>query len=259
GSHTNRVDDVFLINGIPVAVVECKSAKKHNAMEEALIQIRRYHKETPEMVTLPQVFDFTQILEFFYGVTWNLDRKNIFPWKHFEAPRSYKQSASSPRPSPPGEEREKASVSPSKTNYEEKVRAFFAPLRMLEMLKEWILFYVKDDELRKTILRQHQTRAAVKVVDRCAAGNKKTGLVWHTQGSGKTFTMIIAARLILERQDIFGKATVVLVIDRNELEGQLVGWVDRLLGELQTKDIKIEHANSKARLIELLKADFRGL
>jgi type I restriction enzyme R subunit len=107
GSHTNRADDVFLINGIPVAVVECKSAKKHNGMEEALIQIRRYHKETPEMVTLPQVFDFTHILEFFYGVTWNMDRKNIFPWKHLE-----------------------------KKNYEEKVKSFFAPLRVLEMLKE---------------------------------------------------------------------------------------------------------------------------
>ena len=230
GNHTNRADDVFLINGVPVAVVEAKSAKKHNAMEEALIQIRRYHNETPEMVTTPQVFDFTQIVEFFYGVTWNLDRKNIFPWKHLD-----------------------------KANYEEKVKTFFAPARMLEMLKEWILFFVKDDELRKTILRQHQTRAAVKVVERCADKSKNTGLVWHTQGSGKTFTMITAARLILERQDIFSKATVVLVIDRNELEGQLMGWVERMLGELESNDIKIEHANSKARLTELLKADFRGL
>lgn len=230
GNHTNRADDVFLINGIPIAVVECKSAKKHNAMEEALTQIRRYHRETPEMVTMPQVFDFTQILEFFYGMTWNLDRKNIFPWKHLD-----------------------------KSNYEEKVKTFFTPIHILKMLKEWILFFVKDDELHKTVLRQHQTRAAVKVMERCADETKRTGLVWHTQGSGKTFTMITAARLILERQDIFGKATVILVIDRNELEGQLVGWVDRLLGELETKDIKIEHANSKARLVELLKADFRGL
>ena len=71
--------------------------------------------------------------------------------------------------------------------------------------------------------------------------------------------MITAARLILERQDVFGKATVLMVIDRNELEGQLLGWVGRLLGELQSKDIKIEHAYSKARLVELLQADFRGL
>jgi type I restriction enzyme, R subunit len=101
GSHTNRADDVFLINGIPIAVVESRSAKKHNAMEEALIQSRRYHKETPEMVTMPQVFDFTQILEFFYGVTWSLDRKNIFPWKHLD-----------------------------KANYEAKVKSFFAPLHL---------------------------------------------------------------------------------------------------------------------------------
>ncbi len=230
GNHTNRADDVLLINGIPIVLVEAKSAKKHNAMEEALIQIRRYHRETPEMVTLPQVFDFTQIVEFFYGVTWNLDRKNIFPWKHLD-----------------------------KSNYEEKVKSFFSPLRMLEMLKEWILFFVKDDELQKTILRQHQTRAAIKVMGRCADATKNTGLVWHTQGSVKTFTMITAARLILERQDIFGKATVVLVIDRNELEGQLMGWVERLLGDMENNDIKIEHAHSRARLVELLKADFRGL
>ena len=71
---------------------------------------------------------------------------------------------------------------------------------------------------------------------RCADQSKNTGLVWHTQGSGKTFTMITAARLILERQDIFGKATVMLVIDRNELEGQLMGWVERLLGNLVNRE-----------------------
>jgi len=85
------------------------------------------------------VFDFTQILEFFYGVTWNLDRKNIFPWKgEVSSGARSGISASSPQPSPPEEEREKDGI--KKTNYEAKVRAFFAPVRMLEMLKEWILF-----------------------------------------------------------------------------------------------------------------------
>src|SRR5438093_4622289 len=127
------------------------------------------------------------------------------------------------------------------------------------MLKEWILFYVKNDELRKTILRQHQTRAVEKVVRRCADPKKSTGLIWHTQGSGKTFTMIAAARLILELKDLFKTATVLMVVDRNELEGQLTGWVDRLLGELSSRDIKIEYAWRKDRLRELLRSDFRGL
>jgi type I restriction enzyme R subunit len=127
------------------------------------------------------------------------------------------------------------------------------------MLREWILFFYKEDELQKTILRQHQTRAVEKVLARCADISRTTGLIWHTQGSGKTFTMITAARLILQDRDTFSKSTVILMIDRHELEGQLAGWVDRILGEMSSHDIKIEHATSKQRLRELLTADFRGL
>lgn len=230
GRETNRADVMFLINGIPVAIVETKSAKKANGMEEALIQIRRYHRETPEMLTAPQVFDITHLIDFFYGPTWNLSRKNIFNWKDEE-----------------------------KGNFEKKVSRFFDRDRFLKMLKEWILFYVKDDELQKTILRQHQTRAIEKIIARCAEENRKTGLIWHTQGSGKTFTMISAAQHILENREVFGKATVILMIDRNELEGQLSGWVERILGEMQSHAISIEQATSKVRLRQLLKADFRGL
>ncbi len=230
GLKTNRADVMFLINGVPVALVETKSAKKQEAMEEALVQIRRYHRETPEMLTTPQVFDISHIIEFFYSVTWFREKKDIFNWKDEVG-----------------------------GSFERKVKAFFDRQRFLTMLKEWILFYIKDDELQKSILRQHQTRAVEKVLGRCEDAQKKTGLVWHTQGSGKTFTMITAARLLLEMKERFAKATVLLVIDRNELEGQLMGWVERLLGELESHDIRIEHANSKARLRELLAADFRGL
>ncbi|HZS17811.1 MAG TPA: HsdR family type I site-specific deoxyribonuclease [Candidatus Udaeobacter sp.] len=227
-SKPNRADVMFLVNGVPVALVETKSARKE--LEEALVQIRRYHRETPEMLTTPQVFDITHLIEFYYGATWSLDRKNLFSW----------------RDESPG-------------NFEAKVKAFFEPKRFLKMLKEWILFYIKDDELKKTILRQHQTRAVEKVVARCADPQKKRGLVWHTQGSGKTFTMITAARLILELKEIFKTSTVLLIVDRNELEGQLSGWVERLLGELSSRDIKIEYACRKDRLRELLGSDFRGL
>ena len=230
GKEKNRADIIFLINGIPVAIVETKSTKKEKGIEEALIQIREYHNETPEMLTMPQVFDITHLIDFFYGATWNLDRKNIFNWKDEE-----------------------------KGNFEAKIKNFFKRDRFLKLIKEWILFYIKDDELHKSILRQHQFRAVEKIIARCSDPKKKTGLIWHTQGSGKTFTMITAAKHILEQKDIFSKATVLLMIDRTELEGQLSGWIDRILGELKTFDIKIEPATSKKRLQELLKSDFRGL
>jgi type I restriction enzyme R subunit len=230
GQETNRADVVFLTNGIPVALVETKSARKPQGVEEGLIQIREYHHETPEMLTAPQVFDVTHLLDFYYGATWSLDRKNLFNWRDEE----------------PG-------------NFEKKVKRFFDRERFLTILREWILFYYKEDELRKSILRQHQTRAVEKILDRCAEKAKTTGLIWHTQGSGKTFTMITAARLILQDRETFGMATVILMIDRNELEGQLSGWVERLLGEMRAHAISIEHARNKRRLRELLAADFRGL
>lgn len=226
----NRADVVFLINGVPVAIVENKNPKSKDAMSKALVQLRRYELETPEMLTAPQVFNITHLIEYFYGVTWNTQRKFVFNWKEEH----------------PG-------------NYEDRVRHFFEHARFLRMLRDWILFFEQDDELRKTILRQHQTRAAIKVAERCADPAKRSGLVWHTQGSGKTFTMVTAARLMLENPKQFAGATVLLVVDRNELEGQLSGWVDALLGDLQGSGIAVELATSKKRLKSLLKQEFSGL
>jgi len=85
GRETNRADVIFLINGMPVAIVETKSAAQTDGMDKALLQISEYHHETPEMLTCPQVFDVTHIIDFYYGVTWNLKRQNIFNWKDEEA------------------------------------------------------------------------------------------------------------------------------------------------------------------------------
>lgn len=222
GQHTNRADSMFLINGVPVALVETKGAKKRNGIDDGVTQIRRYHRETPEMLIAPQVFDVTHLIDFYYGVTWNLDRKNLFNWKDEES-----------------------------GNFERKVKRFFARERFLKLLNDWILFFKKDDELHKIVLRQHQTRAVEKVVERALDPEKRTGLVWHTQGSGKTFTMITAAEQILTHP-AFEKPTVIMLVDRNELESQL-------FGNLKAYGLGYEQAPSKARLRELLRADYRGL
>jgi type I restriction enzyme R subunit len=227
---SNRADIVFLINGLPVAIVENKNPRHADALERAITQFRRYEIETPELLVTPQLFNVTHLLDYHYGVTWNYTRKGIFNWK------------------------EKKSES-----YRDAIHSFFEHRRFLKLLNEWILFFVKDDELQKTVLMQHQTRAVEKVVERFAEPAKKRGLIWHTQGSGKTFTLITAARLILEDKARFPGATVMLVVDRNELEGQLSGWVERIVGEMQASDIAIEYATTRARLQELLDQDFRGL
>jgi type I restriction enzyme, R subunit len=223
GRYTNRADVVLLINGIPVILIETKAAHKRNGIEDGITQVRRYHRETPELVTHPQVFDVPNISDFYYGVTWSLDLKNLFNWKDEE-----------------------------KGNFERKVKAFFDRPRFLKILRDYILFFAKDDELSKIILRQHQTRAAERVLLRCSDKTRPRGLIWHTQGSGKTVTMLtVAEQLLVDSR--FEKPTVLMLVDRNELEGQLSGVFRSFKG------VDAPVAQSKEHLRDLLRADTRGL
>ncbi len=220
----NRADVVFLINGIPVAVAETKAAEKSDGLSIGIDQIRRYHRETPEMFIATQVFEVTQLLDFFYGVTWSTSRKNIFNWRD-----------------------------ETLGDYERKVKAFFDRRRFLQVPREYIAFISKDDVLNKIILRQQQTRAVEKVVERGYDPRKRRGLIWHTQGSGKTLTMMtIAAKLLREARGA-EKPTVLMIVDRNELEEQLF----RNLASYGLSTAKV--AGSKRELREILASDYRGL
>ena len=226
----NRADVMFVVNGVPAAIVEHKNPTDRAAIEKGVAQVRRYESETPELLGTAQLFNVTHLLDYWYGVTWNATRRFMARWKE--------------RPD---------------DSYRFAVQSFFEPAAFLRTLRDWILFYVEDSETRKSVLRQHQRRAVDRIVERCAAPAKRRGLIWHTQGSGKTFTLLTAARLILERKDDFHRPTVVVVVDRTDLEGQLGGWVERLLGEMQQQDIPVKHAHSRAALRDLLTTDRRGL
>jgi type I restriction enzyme, R subunit len=226
----NRADVMFVVNGIPVCIVEHKNPKDGRALDRAIVQLRRYELETPELLGAPQLFNVTHLLDYWYGATWSANRRSMARWK---------------------QKRDET--------YRFAVQAFFEPTDFLRTLQHWILFYVEDGETRKSILRQHQRVAIDKIVERCEDAVRKRGLVWHTQGSGKTFTLLTAARLILEDKARFQNATVILVVDRTELEGQLKGWVERLLGEMQQQDIPVWRASSGDHVQELLKTDKRGL
>ena len=226
----NRADVMFVVNGVPVAIVEHKNPTDADAIEHGVTQLRRYESETPELLGAAQLFNVTHLLDYWYGATWNTSRRYMARWK----------------------ERHEDS-------YRFAVQSFFEPTDFLRTLRDWILFYVEDGETRKSVLRQHQRRAVDRIEERCSEPERRRGLVWHTQGSGKTFTLLTAARLILEREADFGNPTVIVVVDRTELEGQLSGWVERLLGEMQQQDIPVWRATSGAGLRSLLKTDKRGL
>jgi type I restriction enzyme R subunit len=206
-----------------VALAETKDAGKQDGLSLGVDQIRRYHRETPEMFVATQVFEVTQLLDFFYGVTWSTSRKNLFNWRD-------EQSG----------------------NYENKIKAFFNRPRFLRLLRDYIVFVTESDELTKKVLRQHQTRAVEKVVQRAVDPAKRRGLVWHTQGSGKTLTMLTVAAKVLRDTPGAAKPTVLMLIDRNELEGQLH---KNIIGY----GLSAKVADSKKDLQDILGSDYRGL
>jgi len=223
GVYGNREDVVFLVNGIPVLVIECKNANKDEAIALGVDQIRRYHNETPELFVPEMLFTATEAIGFSYGVTWNMVRRNIFNWKDEQVGQ-----------------------------LEDKVKSFCNPRRVLDLLKHFIVFAEKDEELNKYILAQHQTGAVRRVVDRCLNAERTRGLVWHTQGSGKTFTMIKAAEMLFKAPES-EKPTILLMIDRNELEDQML----KNLAALEMHNV--EHASRIRKLVKLLRDDYRGI
>lgn len=224
GTHTIRADLVFLINGVPVLLVETKSTSEIEGIAKALDQLRRYHQQAPELLALTQVFNLTHLVRFYYGATWNLSRKNLFNWRDENASQ----------------------------DFETLVKNFIHPQRVLRVLTDFIMFTRKDDLLNKVILRPHQMRAVGRALNRAADPAKKRGLVWHTQGSGKTYTMITIAQKLIENPR-FDNPTVLMLVDRNELEQQLFGNLASCgLG-------MVEVVRSKNHLKELLASDRRGL
>ena len=230
GQYANREDVVFLINGIPVLVIECKNATKDEAIAIAIDQIRRYHRETPEFFIPEQIFTATESIGFSYGVTWNTIKRNIFNWKSLSAEGMKEEIG----------------------NLEAKIKSFCDKQNILNYLKKFIVFAEKDEELNKYILHQHQKTAVEKVMDRALDPIKTRGLVWHTQGSGKTYTMIKTAELLFKAPKS-RKPTILLMIDRNELEDQML----KNLSSVGVNNVvQAEHIKD---LQKLLKDDYRGI
>lgn len=223
GAHTIRPDVVFLVNGIPVIMIETKSAMKLEGLAEAFDQIGRYHREGPELMAILQVHGLTHLVQFLYGPTWNLSGKALINWRDEES-----------------------------GDFETLVKKFIAPRRVLRILTEFILFVRKDGELSKVVLRPHQMQAVERVLGRARDPKKRRGLIWHTQGSGKTYTMITVAKRLIE-DPFFENPTVLMLVDRNELEQQLFGNLESVgFGH-------VEVAKSKRHLRQLLVQDTRGL
>ena len=221
GIAWNRFDIVFYINGLPVMLVETKNPEKEEGINEAIEQIKRYHRESPEFMAYPLLFVASNLHDFVYGPTWNIEERHLYHWREGE-------------------------------NLEETAKTFFDFKRVLSFLEDYIIFWEESGEVKKIVLATHQIRAVEKIVNRVLEGKKRQGLIWHTQGSGKTLSMIVAAHK-LRKAPSLENPTLLVVVDRTELEEQM----SRNLSNYGFPAVEV--AESKKKLQKLLASDYRGL
>ena len=222
-------DIVLFVNGMPLAVVECKIGGPTcaNPMHEAFVQLLRYRNGRPETEAAglregePRLFHFNLLLIRTCGEkadfgTITADEGHYFGWKEIwpEALKDF-------RP-PLGVERAQ----------ERLVQGMLAKANLLGLLRTCAVFMDTDDGRRiKVVARYQQFRAAGRIVERLRAGRtaaERSGVVWHTQGSGKSLTMVFVARMLRASADL-NDHKIILVNDRGDLERQLTRTA-RLVG-----------------------------
>jgi type I restriction enzyme R subunit len=231
--HERRPDVVLFVNGLPLAVIELKNAATENAtIWSAFNQLQTYKTQ------IPSLFSFNEAMVISDGVqarigTLTADREWFMPWRTIE-----------------GEELADTKL----PQLQVVLQGVFEKRRFLDLIRHFIVFEdVGGGVLVKKMAGYHQYHAVNLALDSTvraagAGGDKRVGVVWHTQGSGKSLTMAFyAGRVVLH--PAMENPTLVVITDRNDLDDQLYGTFARCHELLRQQPMQ---AQSRANLRELL-------
>jgi type I restriction enzyme R subunit len=255
-------DLVLLVNGIPVVVIECKSPTVAEPMVESIDQLRRYSNqrfvngEVSENEGAPALFQTNQFLlatcfdECLVG-TVGAGTDHYLPWKTVASCESPEQTEKEV-----AERLGVVALSPQQRT----VAGMLDKANLLDIIRHFTLFMNTGGQTIKLVCRYQQYRGVVKAIDRLKSGetrsqdgeyDRRGGIVWHTQGSGKSLTMVFMVRCMRTDPDL-RRFKVVVVTDRTDLQNQLSGTAT-LTGE------SVQVANNSAALKNILRQDGPGL
>ena len=251
-----REDTVLLVNGIPLVVAEYKSYVTHGKdWCEAVHQLHRYQRQAPAVLA-PNLFCVAADEdEFRYGTVLCHDASKDDIERHLDTWGRWL----SLYPEHPGYWNEPEAADPDDP-LEAPVRGLLRlkPAHLLDFLQHFVVFETKKGATTKKIARYQQFEAVNELVDRTVSltgqpvGSQiRTGLIWHTQGSGKSLTMIFAGQK-LRRHPALGNPTVLIVVDRRDLKTQLSDDFDACDYPNVDKALGVEDLKRR------LRADWRG-
>lgn len=209
GDHKRRFDIVLYVNGMPVGVVELKKAGDENAgLEGAHAQVMTYVEELPLAFRCNVACVVSDGIRAKYGTAFT-------PFEHY-APWNVDE-AGKPVPQPGATDADLA--------INLLLHGLFEQRRFIEILGGYVAFAQSDSGLVKRIAKPHQYFAVSKAIGKtveAVRSNGHAGVVWHTQGSGKSMEMELYANQVLRHRSL-GNPTIVVLTDRTDLDDQLYG------------------------------------
>jgi type I restriction enzyme R subunit len=198
GGHNRRPDILLFVNGFPVAQIELKAPGLVGSARGAINQVHHYTDTIPGLYRYVEIVGVSDLMSARVG-TWSTPAEHFAEWKDLGGG---------------GDGR-----SPLQT----MIAGVFTPARLLELIRDFLLFESDGAKTWAVMAKYHQVDAVHAAVDSVAAatgGDRRGGIVWHTQGAGKSYTMVFFANKL--RHDArFANPTIVAVTDRTDLDDQL--------------------------------------
>lgn len=235
GNQNKRPDVLVFVNGLPLVVIELKNATNENTgISEGYNQLQTYKQ------TIPTLFRYNALLITSDGVNARVgsltaNEERFMAWRTID-----------------GTELAPTSLS----QLDVLLKGMLAPERMLDILRNFILFQTDGEHTYKILAAYHQYHAVNKAVGKAQTavnGDHRIGVIWHTQGSGKSLSMVFYAAKLIQTMD---NPTIVVLTDRNDLDDQLYTTFSSAKAILRQIP---EQANDREHLRELLSVEAGGV
>jgi type I restriction enzyme R subunit len=233
-----RPDVVMLVNGLPLGLFELKNPGAENAtLRGAFNQVQTYRKDIPSFFTANSICVLSDGLGALMG-SFSAGFEHYAPWKTIDG----------------------SAVINDRPQLEVLVKGVFEKRRFLDIVRSFVVFSDEPSGLVKRVVKYHQywaVNAAIESTIKASqpSGDRRGGVVWHTQGSGKSFEMLCYAAKAMRSAEM-SNPTLVLITDRNDLDDQLFGEVfapARILPETP------QQATSRTQMRSLLARESGGI
>ncbi len=223
-----RPDLIVFVNGMPLVIFELKSpSREETDSSDAYLQLRNYMQHIPSMF-VPNAFCVMSDMSDTRVGTITASEDRFVKWKSIDGDYSETQNA----------------------DWKTMLEGMFRKARLTDIIKNFICFNDSADSVVKILAGYHQYFAVHKAADRAVeavAGDGKIGVFWHTQGSGKSLSMVFLAHMLQEKLQ---SPTIVVITDRNDLDDQLFSQFGRCANFLRQKP---ERAINRKNLQALLR------